>query len=182
MHVGKLMSYGEGDASVSGSILEANMLARRLAKMPARDPESTGQTFDDAFWCCLLGDTLFQRPAPVELGILYHFWEALGMRELSDEAKDQFRRDDDELGPWELVEEMEWTDAIYHCALMWNIHRAMCCTGWALTSTDAGELAMVPPWTVTGDWLGIFHGLLKQSVLTSLVEKGEDQRVLKSYR
>ncbi|KAK2610147.1 hypothetical protein N8I77_003600 [Diaporthe amygdali] len=182
-HVSPAMAYtehngGEGASKAAlRSIFEAHMLARRLAIKFARSPYPTGQTIEEAFWRCLVGDTQFQRPAPPELGIFCRLWEASLERELSEDVTHNFRGELDEMAGVDLLTNLELSNDTIRCALTWNGSRIMCCTGRALAVTDAGYLAMVPPGAKAGDWLCLFYGLNTPFLLRSLAQDVEGQGV-----
>lgn len=180
-HTSPVMTYTEhnrgedASASVVRTIFEAHMHARRLATQFARTPYPTGQTIEEAFWRCLVGDTQFQRPAPAVLGVFCRLWEAIFERDVDQDVKENFREELSELAGMDLLAELGLTDDAVRCGLSWNSCRIMCCIGRALAITDAGYLAMVPPGARAGDWVCLLYGLNTPFVLRPLVEGVEGQ-------
>ncbi|RYP76252.1 hypothetical protein DL771_001871 [Monosporascus sp. 5C6A] len=151
----------EDDNELHIKFLQQHMDTRRLATRFARDPYPTGQSVEEAFWRCLIGDTQYERPAPAELGVCCRLWERFMVSRLDGtEAKKEGPRDDTNALPSmeQLTAEGLGEEAL-RCALLWNSARMMACAGRAFAITRNGYMAMVPPGSVPGDAVCLLYGL-----------------------
>ncbi|RYP11235.1 hypothetical protein DL764_000191 [Monosporascus ibericus] len=183
-HVGPTLTYldhnrglpGEDDNEDLLKCLQQHMGARRLATTFARDPYPTGQSVEEAFWRCLIGDTQFKRPAPAELGVYCRLWERAMVSRLdgAEAEREGLRDDTNTLPSMEQLKAGGLEVEALRCGFLWNSARIMACAGRALAITRNGYMAMVPPGSVPGDAVCVLYGLATPYVvrLHSVDERG----------
>lgn len=169
-HLGPVLNYtahnkGRGGTQAGNQdTLSRHMQARSIAIEWAKQPYlKTEQHLEEAFWRCLVGDTHFSRPAPIESGEYYRAWELLLC--LTTQIPDSADRTADKTRLKALLllegKEAEAGDVekLRREALLWNGARISCCIGRRFCVTERGYMAMVPPGTVQGDAVCLLYGV-----------------------
>ena len=185
-HLGPVQFYTEHNRGLGATdeaitaVLKSHLSSRRLAIRYASDPyRPTNQPLQEAFWRTLVGDTVFSRPAPADLGRGCRLWERFMVNTVDPTGTNADLVDGTNEEPSvNEIKAMGQMQESFHETLVWNSTRSNCCTGRRFCITGRGYLAMVPPGTEKGDSLVILYGFHTPFGLRKVPSEGPKRFVM----